>query len=216
MRWETDSTMPHPVEKCNCPICMTVKNKIREGDKFVCTDDVVMDDGKVAYKSGKIYTSEREDCITNEQGETFHSWEYEFIGDDKWQDYFQRYEEKHCCNPCDCSTYRGKDYFDSVREENPYKPDSTYEGTELLISRECNALKELLIEKNRAYGDSALKNGVLFDISPVEAIKARINDKAMRIKNVGLNDSTEDTLQDIMGYMVLLRIAIRNERTNQV
>jgi hypothetical protein len=30
----------------------------------------------------------------------------------------------------------------------------------------------------------------------------------MRIKNSGINDSTEDTISDIIGYLILLQIAI--------
>jgi hypothetical protein len=35
----------------------------------------------------------------------------------------------------------------------------------------------------------------------------------MRIKNKGLNDATEDTVQDLIGYLILLKIAIEDERT---
>jgi len=199
------------LEWCDCPLCDGTKkqdsNKISMGDKFICISDVVMDDGDTTYRAGVIYTSHNNECITDDNGERLHYWSYDNEDDDNWVDYFQRYE--------DCGRVRpDKDYFQSMQEEYGREPGhvGVYEGTELLISHECDALKELLISKNRAYGDSALKNGVLFDISPVEAIKARINDKAMRIKNVGLNDSTEDTLQDIMGYMVLLRIAIKQQQ----
>lgn len=118
---------------------------------------------------------------------------------------------KHCINSCDCEKCKppDRDYFQSVQAEQQACGTEPI-GTELLITEECEALKNLLIEKNRAYGDSALRRGKIFDISPVEAIKARINDKASRLFNSGLNDKTEDTLQDIMGYMVLLRIALRD------
>ena len=39
------------------------------------------------------------------------------------------------------------------------------------------------------------------------AICARIDDKLSRIANSGLNDATEDTLDDLIGYLILLKIA---------
>lgn len=43
------------------------------GDKFTCIKDVVMiPDRQIAYRSGKTYTSEYEDCLTDEQGTKDH------------------------------------------------------------------------------------------------------------------------------------------------
>ena len=81
------------------------------------------------------------------------------------------------------------------------------------ITRTANAVRDLLLEKNAAYGDSALKPSNIFARgSAVENIACRIDDKFMRIKNKGLNDATEDTLQDLIGYLILLKIAIEDER----
>ncbi len=81
------------------------------------------------------------------------------------------------------------------------------------ITRTANAVRDLLLEKNAAYGDSALKPSNIFARgSAVENIACRIDDKLMRIKNKGLNDATEDTLQDLIGYLILLKIAIEDER----
>jgi hypothetical protein len=80
------------------------------------------------------------------------------------------------------------------------------ETTEDLIIRECDAIKELLIEKNRKYGDSAISNGIVFDIPATTAIKARINDKLSRLRNDS-KDEDEDIIQDLLGYFILLRIA---------
>jgi hypothetical protein len=38
----------------------------------------------------------------------------------------------------------------------------------------------------------------------------------MRIKNKGINDSTEDTIQDLIGYLILLKIAVEDERTRTI
>ena len=81
------------------------------------------------------------------------------------------------------------------------------------ITRTANAVRDLLLDKNATYGDSALKPSNIFARgSAVENIACRIDDKLMRIKNKGLNDATEDTLQDLIGYLILLKIAIEDER----
>jgi len=72
----------------------------------------------------------------------------------------------------------------------------------------CNEIRDLLISKNKAYGDSALEPDNIFSkLDNAQAICARIDDKLSRIKNVGLNDKTEDTLDDLIGYLILLKIA---------
>lgn len=75
------------------------------------------------------------------------------------------------------------------------------------IKNELLRLQALLLSKNEAYGDSALRYGVIFPISPEEAIKSRINDKIARIINKGLDDRTEDTVDDLIGYLILLNIS---------
>jgi hypothetical protein len=97
------------------------------------------------------------------------------------------------------------DYAD-ITEEQPVLPEPIKKTTEDLIAEECDAIKELLISKNRRYGDSAIKRGAIYDISPVVAIKARINDKLSRLKNLQSDDS-EDVIKDLIGYFILLRIA---------
>ncbi len=87
-----------------------------------------------------------------------------------------------------------------------YEPNTT--TADKIIST-CDAVKELLLSKNRKYGDSALSNGIAFNISPVVAIKARINDKLARLKNDN-KDEDEDIISDLLGYFVLLKIAIEN------
>ncbi len=79
------------------------------------------------------------------------------------------------------------------------------------IMAECEALKAMLLDKNKKYGDSALSCGIAFNISPVTAIKARINDKLARLKNDN-NDEDEDIIQDLLGYFILLRIANKDKK----
>lgn len=78
-----------------------------------------------------------------------------------------------------------------------------------LISAECDALKALLLDKNRKYGNSALDPLRTFSkASPIEQINVRIDDKLSRLRS-GQADEDEDVVQDLLGYLVLLRIAKR-------
>ena len=79
-----------------------------------------------------------------------------------------------------------------------------------LIIEECDRLKELLLSKNAAYGNSVFNRGTLYDVDPIWAIQARINDKVSRIKNLGDDDLLEDAESDLIGYLILLKIAKNN------
>ena len=75
------------------------------------------------------------------------------------------------------------------------------------IAATCDGLKELLLEKNRKYGDAALSPLRVFSkADPVEQIKVRLDDKLSRLANQQ-NDEDEDVIQDLLGYLILLRIA---------
>jgi len=88
--------------------------------------------------------------------------------------------------------------------------------TEDLIKEVGTSVIDLLIEKNRAYGDSATNPVNIFAKgSPIENISARLDDKLMRIKNKGINDKTEDTVNDIIGYLILLKVAMIKENTQK-
>ena len=76
------------------------------------------------------------------------------------------------------------------------------------IATTCEDIKTLLLEKNLKYGNSAVEPiNVFSKLDNAAAICARIDDKLSRIANSGLNDATEDTLDDLIGYMILLKIA---------
>lgn len=88
-------------------------------------------------------------------------------------------------------------------------------NTQLDIERVCNQIKNLLLEKNRKYGDSALEPvRVMSSANAVEQLLVRIDDKLSRIqRGAGLIANDEDVIQDLIGYFVLLKIAV--ERDNQ-
>ena len=78
-------------------------------------------------------------------------------------------------------------------------------------------IKDLLLEKNQKYGDSALTPIKVFSkLDSEEAICARIDDKMSRIKNNGITPDTEDTLNDLIGYLVLLKIARKDRITKNI
>ena len=84
-------------------------------------------------------------------------------------------------------------------------------NTRQKIKLKCKKLEDLLLQKNAKYGDAALEPLNIFSqVNAVSSIKARIDDKLKRIKNSGPIDDTEDTLQDLAGYMILLMIAKDN------
>ena len=98
-------------------------------------------------------------------------------------------------NSTDTSKYVSKD-LDTI-EEVKYILDSIY---------------KMLDEKNEAYGDSALNPIRLFSRADAQAaLRVRIDDKLSRIKNQGLDDN-EDSIADLIGYLVLLKVAIKGER----
>ena len=81
--------------------------------------------------------------------------------------------------------------------------------TEDLILKVTDEMKELLISKNRAYGDSATNPSNVFSKgSPIESLCARIDYKLMRIQNKGINDKTEETVDDLIVYLLLLKMSM--------
>tara|TARA_R110002074_G_scaffold72474_2_gene166941 strand:+ start:630 stop:998 length:369 start_codon:yes stop_codon:yes gene_type:complete len=80
-------------------------------------------------------------------------------------------------------------------------------GIELL--KTTREITELLISKNKAYGNTALNPTNIFSkLNATEAICARLDDKIARIKNKGINDKTEDTVDDLIGYLLLLKMSM--------
>ena len=76
-----------------------------------------------------------------------------------------------------------------------------------LIAQECDAVKEMLLAKNLKYGNSAIEPCRFFsNADPIEQINVRLDDKLSRLLS-GRLDEDEDVELDIMGYLVLKRIA---------
>lgn len=75
------------------------------------------------------------------------------------------------------------------------------------INRVCNEIKDLLIKKNLAYGDSALDPVRIFSkAEPSEQIRIRIDDKLSRFAK-GREYPGDNDINDLIGYLILLKIA---------
>jgi hypothetical protein len=74
-------------------------------------------------------------------------------------------------------------------------------------------IHKMLIDKNRKYGNSALEPlGVFSQLSAKEGLLIRIDDKLKRIKNGSLQKDDEDVVNDLIGYLVLLKIHANREQ----
>lgn len=75
------------------------------------------------------------------------------------------------------------------------------------LARECDRIKGMLVDKNLAYGNSALDPLRVFSTAdPVEQLLVRIDDKLSRIQR-GSEYGDDDTVTDLIGYLILLKIA---------
>ena len=83
------------------------------------------------------------------------------------------------------------------------------------IVKEVNRVTDLLLKKNANYGDSATNpRNVFAKGDAIENICARIDDKLMRVQNAGISPEIYDTIDDLIGYLVLLKIAIKDKNKN--
>ena len=82
------------------------------------------------------------------------------------------------------------------------------------VSEVLIEIKDLLISKNLKYGNSALEPlGVFSKLSAEEGLLVRIDDKLKRIKNGSLDRDDEDVINDLIGYLVLLKIHSNREQS---
>jgi hypothetical protein len=83
-------------------------------------------------------------------------------------------------------------------------------GPEILL--ECVQIANMLLEKNIAYGNSALNPIQIFaKIHPGDQIDVRIDDKLNRIKNSQKYSGDNDIL-DLVGYLILKMIHNKKEK----
>ena len=102
-------------------------------------------------------------------------------------------------------------YWETDRNQDPWRvPESVNFAWHL--DKVTDQITTLLKEKNAAYGDSALKPLNIFSkLDAVESLCCRLDDKIARISNKGITDQTEDTVDDLIGYLLLLKMAMERK-----
>lgn len=80
------------------------------------------------------------------------------------------------------------------------------------IKETCEEIKDLLLEKNKAYGNSAADPVRIFSkVDAIEQINVRIDDKLSRLAR-GKEYHGDDTELDLIGYLILKRAIKRSQR----
>lgn len=107
----------------------------------------------------------------------------------------------------------GEDFLKATRElHRLVYGDAGFGPSADEIIAECHALTLLLLAKNAKYGDSALNPRRVFAKSDaIEQIKVRIDDKINRIEKGDASLEDEDVVHDLLGYLILLRIATKRK-----
>jgi len=79
--------------------------------------------------------------------------------------------------------------------------------TQADIRRIAKEIGELVVQKNIAYGDSAVDPVRIFSkANPIEQILVRLDDKLSRFAR-GQEYPGDNDIDDLMGYLILLKIA---------
>lgn len=88
---------------------------------------------------------------------------------------------------------------------------SPINNTEKSIYSECMKMSDFLILKNRSYGNSALDPVRFFSTADnIEQLHVRIDDKLSRFAR-GSTFPGDNDIDDLIGYLILLKVAKRNE-----
>lgn len=80
------------------------------------------------------------------------------------------------------------------------------------IRRAFRELQKTLLDKNRMYGNSVhAPVGIFSKLGPVEALRVQIDHKLSRVRSQQPDD-TEDSVDDLIGYLVHLKIATKRTK----
>lgn len=92
--------------------------------------------------------------------------------------------------------------------------DQVQQGFVLDLHEVLEDVRDLLVSKNRKYGDAALNPVQTFArVPPIELINVRMDDKLSRIRNRQTDDD-EDPEADLLGYLLLKQIAKKRQTRN--
>ena len=101
------------------------------------------------------------------------------------------------------------DKYNKAQEQA--KPVKGQDESSFKISKTMGEITQFLLDKNDQYGDSALQPIRIFSrADKTEQLKVRIDDKLNRLMqgNASL-ESDEDVVKDLIGYLVLLLVNMR-------
>lgn len=111
---------------------------------------------------------------------------------------------------------KARDELEARRDEPETRPlegllqqSASKPNTQDLIRMVCDELRDFLIEKNEQYGDSAIKPVRIFSkADPAEQLLVRLDDKLSRIaRGDDRLERDEDVLDDLIGYLILYKVA---------
>jgi len=87
------------------------------------------------------------------------------------------------------------------------------------IIQVCDQIKQLLLDKTSDYGSSFSDPLSIFSsASAEERVRSRIDDKLKRLQQIQEKremNFSEDTLDDLIGYLILLKILLKRKITDE-
>ncbi len=118
--------------------------------------------------------------------------------------YTERLPGPSCCQPhIDTYWSTGANQVSKTTDKSPLEDE---------IRAVCNELADFLVEKNRKYGNSASAPVRIFSKADAkEQIRVRIDDKLSRLIS-SQSDEDEDVVNDLLGYLILLKINTESEK----
>tara|TARA_Y100001972_G_C7467296_1_gene238132 strand:- start:86 stop:448 length:363 start_codon:yes stop_codon:yes gene_type:complete len=92
------------------------------------------------------------------------------------------------------------------------------ESFKIKCAKIAGRVVNLLGEKNAQYGDSAFDPIRFFsDLPPDAGLRVRIDDKLSRLmRGSDTIESDIDVIEDLIGYFILLRLTMDDEKTDEV
>ena len=110
-----------------------------------------------------------------------------------------------------CNDYKNVKIHEGTNSQhniNTIVRDIDLSDTQLKIRNLCDKISEILIYKNKKYGNSAIEpNGIFYKGNARDSILIRLDDKIGRIKNNNGELRTNDIV-DIIGYLILLLVVL--------